>query len=407
MTTRQRRRAAGPARVLGPALALVCAAAPAEVVLHAGGALPGPAIEVPAAAGTATGTNLFHSFSVFNVLPGESVTFTGPGTVRNVVARVTGGTSAITGSKASTIDGPLTLAIRDASLYLFNPNGVAFGPSGAVSTTGSVYISTADYVRFADGATFNADPARTSTLSTAAPAAFGFLSPTPSPVTVAGSRLGPPDSAAPAAPGKTFALIGGGVVLGFGNFPDAAISVPDATVSLASVASAGEAVIRDTGTVDVSGFPVKGTVTLSPSARVSVGSSFEVRSGPGFVDVVPVDPTPPPAAAPAAPSPPPRAAAAPRPSGIAAPNPNAGSGLVALADDPLSAAGTVLPGCTGGGSGLSSIVEVGRGGAPADPDGYLPSSGAAPAPFRRGASGGSAAAARYDSFTLAKVSCAR
>ena len=41
--------------------------------------------------GKRAGQNLFHSFSKFNVLTGESATFTGPGDIRNVVSRVTGG----------------------------------------------------------------------------------------------------------------------------------------------------------------------------------------------------------------------------------------------------------------------------------------------------------------------------
>src|SRR5688572_22503110 len=54
----------------------------AQVVLDGSlgpaGELSGPNIEVPAAAGRQVGRNLFHSFSEFNVLDGETATFTAP-----------------------------------------------------------------------------------------------------------------------------------------------------------------------------------------------------------------------------------------------------------------------------------------------------------------------------------------
>src|SRR4051794_7766792 len=53
---------------------------------------------LPDALGTKIGGNLFHSFSQFNLSAGEIATFSGPGDVSNILARVTGGASSIDGT---------------------------------------------------------------------------------------------------------------------------------------------------------------------------------------------------------------------------------------------------------------------------------------------------------------------
>jgi len=68
----------------------------------------------------------------------------------------------------------------------------------------------------------------------------------------------------------------------------------------------------------------------------------------------------------------------------------------------------VRPTCEAARSGLSSIVQISRGGLPADPDGYLPSRGAAPvraAAPRPGATPATAGRQPYDSFVIAKLDC--
>jgi len=89
------------------------------------GALVGPDYTIGHDLGRLQGANLFHSFNRFNVMTGESATFTGPNTIENVIGRVTGGTS-------SSIDGLLRSTIQDANLFLINPNGVMFGPNAAL-----------------------------------------------------------------------------------------------------------------------------------------------------------------------------------------------------------------------------------------------------------------------------------
>ena len=85
---------------------------------------------------TQVGGNLFHSFSQLNLSRTESATFSGPPTVQNVLARVTGG--------ASSIDGTLRSTIPGANLYLINPGGVMFGPNARVDVSGSFVVSTAE-----------------------------------------------------------------------------------------------------------------------------------------------------------------------------------------------------------------------------------------------------------------------
>ena len=255
------------------ALLLTCAvAAHGEVVFTGTNATLSGDMAISAAQGTTRGANLFHSFSVFNVLGGESAQFQGPGGIRNVISRVTGGTSDITGLKSSLIDGPLSVAIPGANFYFINPNGVVIGANASLQVSGSVYISTADSLRLADGGVFHADPSKDSVLTTADPVAFGFLSARPAPITLEGPWLGPPYTPAPVPPGKTFALIGGDITIREGIYGGAAIVAPGAKVSLASVASAGEAAIG-TGAVDVTGFSALGSILISGGSFINVGDS--------------------------------------------------------------------------------------------------------------------------------------
>ena len=77
-------------------------------------------------------------------------------------------------------------------LYLLNPSGVMFGPNASLDVRGSFHVSTADYLRLADGGRFSAHLSDTSVLTVAPPAAFGFLSPIPATITVQGSTLAGP-----------------------------------------------------------------------------------------------------------------------------------------------------------------------------------------------------------------------
>src|SRR5712691_5930116 len=96
------------------------------------------------------GPNLFHSFDRFNVGINDTASFSGPTGIVNILSRVTGG-------QQSVIDGRLQSTIPEANLYLFNPSGVMFGSNASLDVRGSFHVSTADFLRFADGATFSAN----------------------------------------------------------------------------------------------------------------------------------------------------------------------------------------------------------------------------------------------------------
>jgi filamentous hemagglutinin family protein len=113
------------------------------------GSLQGPHYTIPNTVGQMRGPNLFHSFGQFNLSRDERATFTGPSGIQNILSRVTGGSSSI-------IDGLIQSQISGANLYLLNPSGVLFGPNASLDISGSFHVSTADYLRFADGARFSA-----------------------------------------------------------------------------------------------------------------------------------------------------------------------------------------------------------------------------------------------------------
>jgi len=147
------------------------------------------------------GLNLFHSFDRLSVGTGDTASFTGPQTgITNILSRVTGG-------QQSDIDGQLRtdgqLRSEGANLYLLNPAGVLFGPNASLEVSGSFHVSTADYLRLADGARFSAHLSDASVLTVAPAAAFGFLGANPAAITIQGSSLR-------VAEDKTVSLVGGG-----------------------------------------------------------------------------------------------------------------------------------------------------------------------------------------------------
>src|SRR5438874_1969372 len=87
------------------------------------GPLPGPNFMITAPMGRLVNTNLFQSFSQFNLNSSQSATFTGPSNVHNILARVTSGSP-------SSIDGTINSSIPGANLFFLNRAGVIFGCCG-------------------------------------------------------------------------------------------------------------------------------------------------------------------------------------------------------------------------------------------------------------------------------------
>ncbi len=252
--------------------------------LGSAGALTGPNFTIGSGLGQIRGNNLFHSFGQFNVNNGETATFTGPSSIANILSRVTGG-------QQSLINGGIDSRsfMPNANFFLLNPSGIILGGGASFNVGGAIHLTTADYVKFSDGAKFFANPANASTLTVAEPAAFGFLGPT-GPVSVQGSFLF-------FDPGQTLSLVGGDVQITGGT----QLTAPGGRIQIASVASAGEITIADLGVsagtrlgnvaisggsvLDTSGDPA-GTVVIR-AGQLSLDGSFIVANT-GDVDGAPV-----------------------------------------------------------------------------------------------------------------------
>ncbi|HAG82553.1 MAG TPA: filamentous hemagglutinin [Cyanobacteria bacterium UBA12227] len=144
------------------------------------------------------GSNLFHSFSKFNVDANTRVLFQDPG-VENIISRVTGTTR-------SHIRGTLGVRGGDANLFLINPNGIIFGPKAQLDVEGSFVASTASSLVFADGHQFSAtNPEAPPLLTISVPIGLQFGA-TAASIQVQNSSL-------EVLSGKTLALVGGNVEL--------------------------------------------------------------------------------------------------------------------------------------------------------------------------------------------------
>ncbi len=199
--------------------------------------------------GKQAGGNLFYSFGAFNLATGQTASFTGapPRPVQDVFVRVTGG-------QASTIDGTLACTYPNASFFFMNSSGVTFTANAALNLQGSFAVTTADFVSFADGAHFPATGAMAgAALSSAAPAAFGFLpGGSPAGITINGGVVQVPA-------GKSLLAAAGSLTMNDGR-----LAAPGGPLAVATVAPGGQ----------VSFDPA----TLSPSPVAAPGGAVAMTS---------------------------------------------------------------------------------------------------------------------------------
>ncbi len=220
--------------------------------------LSGPNYAIGANLGRQVGGNLFQSFGIFGLSTGETATFSGPASVTNVIGRVAGGS-------ASSINGAVDSTIKGANVYLINPSGIVLGPKAQVNVSGSFHASTADYLKMSDGKRFQATHPDASTLTSAPPQAFGFLTATPKPITVNGSKLGPVSG--------TLGLVGGRITV-----TGAKLRALAGTVHIASVASTGEVPV-DPRTGPASTVTRFGPVAITAGSTLDVSDPTNNRSG--------------------------------------------------------------------------------------------------------------------------------
>ncbi len=135
-------------------------------------AIPGNVYTIAEAQGRLAGANLFHSFESFSIGSGDAAVFTTTTpTLNNVISRVSG-------ISPTTINGLLALvpaAGSNPNFFFVNPNGITFGAGAQVDVPAAFHVSTANNLNFAGGTVFKAGNGSDSTLTIAAPEAFGFL----------------------------------------------------------------------------------------------------------------------------------------------------------------------------------------------------------------------------------------
>lgn len=168
------------ALAIATALACVAPLAQAQVVTEIGGDGSTPTVvgrfdptTYVIDGGTRSGNNLFHSFQQFNLGFGDLAVWLrsqGDGAqINHVINRVTGG-------DPSLIFGTMTTdGMPNASFWFINPAGIVFGQGASISVPNASYFSTAQELRFSDGAVFSTATPTGSTFSIAEPRAFGFL----------------------------------------------------------------------------------------------------------------------------------------------------------------------------------------------------------------------------------------
>ncbi len=254
-----------------------CPACPAQPTGHVvldgtlgpSGPLSGPNFNITPDLGKTVGNNLFQSFSQFNLVNGDVATFSGPVNIQihNILARVTGG-------NASSIDGTIHSSIQGANLYFINPFGVLFGSHAQVNVSGSFAVTSASYVKLADGGRFDAANPANDVLTAKPVSAFGFLGSAPGAITFQQSSL-----AVPA--GQSFSVIGGNITLS-----GATIQAPGGRINLISINSAGELAldVTDLTTLpDTTAFGSLGQITIQDANTVQ---STVDASGTGGGQVV-------------------------------------------------------------------------------------------------------------------------
>ncbi len=173
------------------------------------------------------GRNLFHTFRRFGLSQGEIANFLSTREVRNILARVNGGS-------ASQIDGILRVSGSSANLYLMNPAGVIFGRNARLDLAGSFTATTASGIGFANG-WFSAVGDADYDALIGNPQNFAFAIAQPGAIVNAGDLA--------VTPGNRLTLLGGTVA------NTGTLSAPEGTVTLASVPGQNRVRISQAGSL--------------------------------------------------------------------------------------------------------------------------------------------------------------
>ncbi|HEY9691076.1 MAG TPA: S-layer family protein [Oculatellaceae cyanobacterium] len=205
--------------------------------------------------GTKAGSNLFHSFSNFDIPTGNTAFFNNAFDIKNVFSRVTG-------SSGSNIDGILQTN-GTANLFLINPNGIIFGANAQLNIGGSFVATTANAIGFKNQGFFSASVPNNPKLLTVLPSSFLFNQIATQPITSQASLQ--------VAPSQSLLLVGGNVSLDAGG-----LFALGGRVELGGLAGSGTVEINQDGNNLNLNFPSgeipKADVELSNSSVVNVSA---------------------------------------------------------------------------------------------------------------------------------------
>ncbi len=197
--------------------------------------------------GAVRGSNLFHSFSQFNIDDGQRAYFSNPVGVQNILTRVTG-------TSASNILG--TLGVDGAAnLFLINPNGILFGQNASLDVRGSFVGTTANGVKFGSQGVFDASDKQAPALLTINPSALLFNQINSGAITTNQTIL-------PMRPGKNLALVGGNI-----QFNEGALVTQNGRIEITAVGS-----VKSENNVDSKTIELNTDGSLNASANILTGN---------------------------------------------------------------------------------------------------------------------------------------
>jgi filamentous hemagglutinin family protein len=220
--------------------------------------------------GAQRGSNLFHSFSQFNISDGQRVYFGNPSGVQNILTRVTG-------ASASNILG--TLGVDGfANLFLMNPNGILFGKNASLDVRGSFVATTANAIQFGNQGVFSATNPQSAPLLTINPSALQFTQVqanagiTNQSIAPAGVNLLGVDVTGLRVPdGKSLLLVGGDI-----NIDGGSLRAYNGNIELAGLATPGVVqlnTVNNTFSLSVPSDIQRSNIFLTNGAEVNVRGS--------------------------------------------------------------------------------------------------------------------------------------
>lgn len=142
------------------------------------------------------GVNLFHSFTQFNVPPGQIANFVSNNSIQNILSRVVGG-------QPSVIEGLIKVTGGNSNLFILNPSGIIFGSGARLDVPGAFTATTATGIGFNSGL-FNSLESNDYNSLSGEPNSFIFSTSNPGNIVNYGELT--------VSSGQTLTLVGGNVI---------------------------------------------------------------------------------------------------------------------------------------------------------------------------------------------------